>query len=187
MKENQRIGLTKRLLKETLLRLLKKKDLNDISITELCRESEINRATFYRHYALPKDVLLDIQKDFINEMYAAAKYIKSETDAEKYLVHLCLVFYEHSTLVRYFTKNNLDNEIQLLLSKFFQRLLKSPNRLNAEMSGDDAAILNTYLVGGAYSVLRQWLKGEIHKTPEEIAQITLKLINGDFLMFDSAV
>lgn len=180
MKENQRISLTKRLLKETLLRLLKEKDLDDISITELCRRSEINRATFYRHYTLPKDVLLDIQKDFINEIYAATQHIKSETDAEKYLEHLCLVFYEHSALVKYFTENNLDGEIQLLLSKFFQRLLKSQNTLYATMNETNIAIINAYLSGGAYSVLRMWINGEIHKTPKEIAKIALKLLNGEF-------
>ena len=180
MKENQRISLTKRLLKETLLRLLKEKDLDEISITELCRESEINRATFYRHYTLPKDVLLDIQKDFINELYAATKHIKSETDAEKYLEHLCLFFYEHSALVKCFTENDLDYEIELLLSKFFQSILKFEKRLTNDMSETNITIINAYLAGGAYSVLRKWINGEIQKTPKEIAQIALKLLNGDF-------
>lgn len=50
MKDDQRIALTKRLLREGLLRLLSKTDLNKISVTQLCIESGINRATFYRHY-----------------------------------------------------------------------------------------------------------------------------------------
>ena len=50
MKDDQRTALTKRLLREGLLRLLSKTDLNKISVTQLCIESGINRATFYRHY-----------------------------------------------------------------------------------------------------------------------------------------
>ena len=49
-KENQRITLTKKLLQEGLLRLLETKRLDKISVTELCREAGINRATFYNHY-----------------------------------------------------------------------------------------------------------------------------------------
>ena len=49
-KENQRIALTKKLLQEGLLRLLETKTLDKISVTVLCRESGINRATFYNHY-----------------------------------------------------------------------------------------------------------------------------------------
>ncbi|MCM1368152.1 MAG: TetR/AcrR family transcriptional regulator [Roseburia sp.] len=179
MKENQRVCLTKRILKETLLRLLKDKELNEISITELCRESEINRATFYRHYDLPKDVLLDIEKDFIQELYAATKYIKTEADAERYLEHLCLYFYEHSALVKYFTENNLDDDIELLLSKFYRSILKFRNKSNNEISEADISLINAYLSGGAYSVLCKWINGDLQKTPKEIAQTALKLLNGD--------
>ena len=59
-RENQRIMLTKRLLKESLLRLLERKELDKISITELCREAGINRATFYRHYEIPRDILNEL-------------------------------------------------------------------------------------------------------------------------------
>ena len=55
-KENQRIALTKKLLQEGLLRLLEVKTLDKISVTELCRESGINRATFYNHYTSPQDL-----------------------------------------------------------------------------------------------------------------------------------
>ena len=52
-KENQRIALTRRLLQEGMLRLLAQKKLEDISVTALCKESGINRATFYNHYTSP--------------------------------------------------------------------------------------------------------------------------------------
>lgn len=59
-KENQRVVLSKRMLKEGLLRCLKRTDIDELTISELCREAGINRATFYRYYQLPKDVLVDI-------------------------------------------------------------------------------------------------------------------------------
>ena len=45
MKDDQRIALTKRLLREGLLRLLSKTDLNKISVTQLCIESGICRCS----------------------------------------------------------------------------------------------------------------------------------------------
>ena len=47
--------MTKRMLKEWLLR-----PLDNIHVNELCRESGINRATFYRHYETPQDVLVSL-------------------------------------------------------------------------------------------------------------------------------
>ena len=61
LKDNQRTIITKRMLKEGLLRLLKTKPLDKINIVELCNESGINRTTFYRHYELPKYIINEMQ------------------------------------------------------------------------------------------------------------------------------
>ena len=63
MKEDQRVALTKRLLQEGLLRLLEKKDIDSIHVSELCAESGINRATFYRHYKEPRDILRNMRQN----------------------------------------------------------------------------------------------------------------------------
>lgn len=54
--ENQRIKLTKR-----LLRLLAKKDIQHITVSELCDGAEINRSTLYNHYVCPVDALAEIE------------------------------------------------------------------------------------------------------------------------------
>ncbi|MBP3434399.1 MAG: TetR/AcrR family transcriptional regulator, partial [Clostridia bacterium] len=73
MKENQRVALSKRLLKEALVRLLEKKKLDNITVFELCAEAGINRATFYRHYGIPKDLLLDLELDMVEEIRSVLK------------------------------------------------------------------------------------------------------------------
>ncbi len=52
-KINMRVAVTKRMLKEGLLRCLETKDLEEITISELCKEAGINRATFYKHFNTP--------------------------------------------------------------------------------------------------------------------------------------
>ncbi|GAA0459806.1 TetR-like C-terminal domain-containing protein [Alkalibacillus silvisoli] len=50
MKRDLRVVKTKQNLKIALLELLKEKPLEDITVTELCRNSKITRRTFYLHY-----------------------------------------------------------------------------------------------------------------------------------------
>ena len=50
-KENQRITLTKRLLQEALLLMLRDESINKISVRDLCEKAGINRTTFYNHYS----------------------------------------------------------------------------------------------------------------------------------------
>ena len=48
--ENQRTRLTKRLLRESLLELLREKPVDHITVKELCEYAELNRSTFYAYY-----------------------------------------------------------------------------------------------------------------------------------------
>lgn len=61
--ENQRIRLTKRLIGDSLIRLMSQKDIRQINVSELCRHAGINRATFYRYYNTPEDVLSEIHTE----------------------------------------------------------------------------------------------------------------------------
>ena len=68
MKSDQLVIITKMMLKEALLKLLHTRQLNKITITDLCRESGINRATFYRHYEEPKDILNEIRYSIFEDI-----------------------------------------------------------------------------------------------------------------------
>lgn len=62
---NQRVMLTKRLISEALLKMLKTCNINKISIRELCQVAGINRTTFYNHYGSQYDVLNEIADMYI--------------------------------------------------------------------------------------------------------------------------
>ena len=58
-KVNQRVAITKRLLKESMIQILQKKNIRQVTVSELCSRAGINRSTFYAHYSIPSDVLMD--------------------------------------------------------------------------------------------------------------------------------
>lgn len=59
---------TEQAVKSALLKLLAKKSLFDISVTELAREAGISRTTFYEHYGNPSDVYDELMGDFSREL-----------------------------------------------------------------------------------------------------------------------
>ena len=63
---NRRSLATEECLNNTLMALLKDKELADISVTELCEAADIDRSTFYAHYedvfALGNACATDIEK-----------------------------------------------------------------------------------------------------------------------------
>lgn len=178
MKENQRIVITKRMLKEGLLRLLETKTLDKIHISELCAEAGVNRATFYRHYQTPYDVLMELELDFARGVSTLSRSPKSMQEAEKDLEAACAYMYEHADIVRTLLRCNTANEVELLLNNFFKRFweLRKDQPGFAELDEMTVRAITTMLGGGAYCLLRQWILEDIPKTPKEIAAIMCSVI-----------
>ncbi len=68
MGENQRIRLSKQLLRNALISLLEEKSINKISVREICETAEINRTTFYKYYGSQYDLLEDIENILLDEL-----------------------------------------------------------------------------------------------------------------------
>lgn len=179
MKDDQRVALTKRLLREGLLRLLDKTDLNKISVTQLCTESGINRATFYRHYEEPRDILNDIKCEIFQEVATLAKKAASKGGTRKWLESTCCYFYEHSDIIKILFRYRTDDEFVILLNERLNE--QYPNLMNRECFtdvDDDTMRLGAfYYAGGIYYILRQWLTEPINKTPQEVAVLMCHFLN----------
>lgn len=173
MKENQRVTITKRMLKEGLLRLLDTKNLDKIRVNELCEESGINRATFYRHYETPHDVLLELQRDFIRQAAPISKRPQNVIEARKMLEHTCSYFYDHADVAKILFRCSNDEDMIRGLNEFYQHFmeLQKTEQLFAQMDEATAKIITAFMGGGGYCLLRQWILEDIPKSPKEIADI----------------
>lgn len=60
---DKRVLKTRNLIKMTVAGMLKNKNIDDISVSDIAAQSLIQRATFYNHYSSVYDVVLDIWTD----------------------------------------------------------------------------------------------------------------------------
>lgn len=67
---DNRVRYTKMVLQQALLKILQRKNIDKVTIRELCEEAKVNRGTFYRHYTTPNDLLFEIEQQFIDENMA---------------------------------------------------------------------------------------------------------------------
>ncbi len=77
MKTDARVRYTRKVLKESLLKLLKEKPVNKISVKEVCELAELNRATFYAHYADCFDLLNSIEQELIDAFEKSLRDVKT--------------------------------------------------------------------------------------------------------------
>ena len=60
---DRRARMTREILKQSLIELMKNKPIHDISIKKICETADINRSTFYHHYDSQFDLFNDILND----------------------------------------------------------------------------------------------------------------------------
>ena len=181
-KENQRVTISKRLLKDGVMKLLKKKHIKDISISELCEEAKINRTTFYRHYQTPHDILMEIELDFIKEFYEIPSPTKNVKDMKEYATRMCTFLFDNKEIAKLFIKNNTDNDFTLLFQNFADNFLasKTIQYKNRTVDEHTVKLMTTFFAYGVYAMIKQWLIEEIPKTPIELADLIIGSLNKDF-------
>ena len=177
-KENQRIALTKRLLKENLLKLMETKNIHSISVIELCGAAGINRSTFYNHYGKPYDVLTDIERDVIRDVDEIwHKTVTQKCPFNQRVEILCQYMSEHSYLSKLLLRDEKINAefINLLFDTANIRLLYG-SLLSDIKDGGGERLAMTFLVTGAYQMIRQWLLEDIPKSPKEMGELASQVM-----------
>ncbi len=186
-KENQRVMLTKRLLKESLLRLMKTKNVQAISVKELCDDSGINRSTFYNHYGRPIDVLEEME----NEMIASIPVVSLKEIQEKGSSRETLI--QQTTRLFQYVQYNRDFALLLLLnadsnSEFATKALNFPAiRSSIECFVPDKYdaveknLVLKFIQSGFYSMVREWVIDDGKKSAQDMAELMADMVDAVFV------
>lgn len=176
-KANQRIMLTKWLLQNALLKLLKTVPLYAISIRELCKEAGINRTTFYNHYGSQYDLLGEISQrylDSIDERLASADASDRESVHQRVAMVLAYMA-ENRGLSILLMNNNID-------PGFAERIFSLPKigdlleaaLVNCQDERKRAATIS-FVIHGSYKLLQDWINQEDRLPPAEETEMILDL------------
>lgn len=177
MKKNQRVMLTRRLLRESLLRLLAERPLEKISITALCHEAEINRTTFYHHYTTPADVLSDIEAELVRELNEIARDRMPGDRAST--VALCRKMAEHADELRVLFRCNVDAQLETIIRKLQENLI-ALSATKPQIAADDEigiSLAATFIGSGIYYLIRRWILEQIPLTPEQITDLIFAILS----------
>ena len=182
-KENQRIALTKKLLQEGLLRLLEEKSLDKISVTELCRESGINRATFYNHYNSPQELLTSIESKVKQELESIIGCPRTADEIIRRTEGVCAYFHDNARTILILHSCHADRDIHDVLYALNQNfhLYQLNTKYTRIMDSDSLTLVSVFFYTGCYNILLEWIRHDIPKTPKEVAELMVRLATENFL------
>lgn len=168
---DRRIKYTKKIIKDTFLKLLAEKDINKITVSEICKIADINRATFYRYYLDVYDLLDKIQEEFVNELKNAVN-TTDNLNIQSFTQNMLNIFLENKELAKllFNTTNNvflLNDILEVAYEKCKKRWLEDlPN-----LSEHDIEYATVFIFNGALGIVNYWIKNDFDKDVNEISEI----------------
>ncbi len=169
--ENQRVRLTKKLFRDSLIALLRKKKIYQITVSELCAAAELNRSSFYKHYGNVYDVLAELEEDFLAQIRSCVDQIEergSGRTAEP-VYRLMRHIRDNADAYSLLLDNSIDENFSFSIIRQALEFVKG--KATETGYGQSADSLFEYIMAGSVAVIRNWMAAGMPAPPEEIAEL----------------
>ena len=156
----------------TLLTLMGNKPLEEITITELVKQANVSRMTFYKYYKSKMEVLTDYMYEMVNAYMEDAKKNKDIGDLHEYkhICHCFRFFQQYGPAIMTLVSANMYSVIINALNDYMDTyILPISMHTKYELYYYAGALCNTYI---------KWMEAGAKETPEEIARMVYNNIIG---------
>lgn len=170
-----RVRYTKMVIKEAFISLLKEKPLNKVTVTEICALADINRATFYKYYSDPFDLLDKLEQEMLASLQQSMKLspgsfreifnlimVNIQSDGERY-----------QTL---FSENGDSKFPGRIFSLYYEHIARDLSRQFPKLSPAQLEWLYYFVAQGCCGILERWIHGGMAESMEEVSNFADRLI-----------
>ncbi|MNB70366.1 hypothetical protein D3C75_169140 [compost metagenome] len=171
--ENQRVRLTKTLLKNSLIELMRSKSVHKVTIKELCENAGINRSTFYLYYKDQFALLHDIEEDLLHHVRRHLEKIDSNSGNFHYLQEL-LAYIKDNSEVFSILLSRLDN-LTFQTSFIGEAITALKVKLDLNSPEHISGYIYRYLIMGSLSIINKWMEDGFDLTVEELSDMIFQL------------
>lgn len=177
MAENQRVRLSKQLLRESMIAVLHEKSIHKISVREICDRAQVNRSTFYKYYGSQYDLFNEMEEetlDYVNRNLSTEPSTVEEDLAQ--ITKLIAFVDENESLCRIIINHNIDPSFPdaLMELPFLRHWIDS--HFGAEYSKTEMEYVYGLVVNGGYYVIKRWINKDDREPPEVIASLLCSTI-----------
>ena len=176
--ENKRISITKQLLQNSLIEILEKKPIHEITIKEICDNADVNRSTFYRHYNTPHALFDEIYNGVYQDIIAiTAQFRQTAFNSVDVMTQILCYCEENRRLCLVLLSENGGLNIGKNFSDFVtQAMLRSPDAVPSELH----MYIVQFMAAGMANFVWNWLQNEERLPAKTVARSMMMLINHGF-------
>ena len=170
---DRRTEYTKKVIRDAVFKLNRKRSLGDITVKEICEEADVNRATFYRNYI----DIFDLYEKIEEELTAEA--LKDE-EPGKNRYRVFEIMFRHKVFYRDYFEMRISSG---LLRKTVKVLFEQLKELMKKRGSFDEAhfeISFQYNYSGIVGATKDWLSKGCPSEPREFADTVYGLLAKQF-------
>ena len=179
-KLNKNALRSKALIREAFYKLLTIKPYVTITVTDIVREADINRATFYAHYSCIADLLQEINNEIIEKL----KEILSKFSLDRFCDNPTSLLFEVSKFIddnidkyKILLEKTYSNDFMDYVTNLFVEYISNDLSIPESIKKDRAFPLRVYYAAGGISTLYlNWLKGNLNCSIYDVAIEIAKII-----------
>lgn len=183
-----RIARSRQALRTALIQLIEERGLDGFSVNDLCQRAGLNRGTFYNHFHDKEQLLVTFEDEVLAGLSEFPARMKQLEIAD--LVHYRLHKEPLPALVDMFSYLRAESEFLHAIVgpggdvRFGPRLREVAcegfvrSLLHERYQHDETPFLGYYIAyfaGAHLSVIIHWIQTGMKETPEEMAQIAMRL------------
>jgi AcrR family transcriptional regulator len=177
--KDPRVRYTRKILKDSLLELMKTRPVAGIGIKEICALAEVSRSTCYTDYEDVHNLLEDIEEEVVVYFEDMVDKIPVKHSRREFEVIIQMLQYitDNSNSLRILLSENGDPGFQ---EQFFQRFIPKARKILHDTSENPGEAYihegySVFVVHGAIGLMRYWLKNNIHIPIPVLAKMLTKL------------
>lgn len=171
--ENRKVRYTRRVIRESLFELLETQPLTKITVKRLCELADINRGTFYSHYADINDLVEKLEGELIASMTGAIPFEQIGDVNQRQM--FTDVFAHIQARIDDFrliflnpdSSHCLDKIIASVYHYHAAALVRHDQPVSQNMIDYTFALLSS----GCTQVILKWIENDFAETPEEMAEL----------------
>ena len=158
-------------LEESLLALLQERDYAQLTVTDICRQANIPRRTFYHYFNSKEDILDSVVENRMLSCNLTAMFdFESGVEAvsQSYL-RFFLFWAENRDFLELLIRHGLEGRLILFTSKWLHAgnvFLPFPRHMNPQLLDLGRSVASS----GFFALLFHWCRNGFRESPEEMAE-----------------
>lgn len=175
-KIDRRTKYTLNVIKSTILKLMEEKEASKITVTELCKIADINRATFYKYYVDIYDLIEKIELELYNSIKKSIETIENEESIKPFIYNIIKIIYENQDACKVLFGPYGNKEfIKKVVYLAYVKSATEWKRKLEKYSTDQIDYIFNFFAFGSVGIIENWIGNNFLEKPKEISDLIVTL------------